>query len=163
MIKKTLAVFLALAFCLLILGAVHFLMPARPQTPQQILAFQGDPPPQGGCSQCLGGNCYSAPCNMDCVPVGNGCETRVMGGAAAPYEPETKKANGDYAEFFMQRVVKNNEAMQAAGIEIGDTVVRVNGIYAGSDLEFANLVRTLPKGTTLTIWKMNGKRQDVTL
>jgi len=132
--------------------------------PQAFAALQGgDPPPSGGCSQCLAGNCYSAPCNMDCILLNPGCETRVMGGAQQEYTPDTRKSGGDYAEFLMQRVLKNNEAMQAAGVELGDSVIRVNGVYAGSDLEFAKLVLRLPKGTVLLLWKSTGEKVEVTL
>lgn len=118
----------------------------------------------GGCSQCLGNQCYAAPCNMDCRPVGDGCETIVAGGGeGGMYSPETKAANGDYAEFFMQGVIKNNNAMVKAGIKVGDVVERVNGIYAGSDLEFAKLVLHLPNGTVLKVKRSNGKTENITL
>jgi S1-C subfamily serine protease len=100
---------------------------------------------------------------MECRLLGtNSCETIIMGGAQAPYTPESK-SGGDYAEFLVQRVVKSNAAMAAAGIEVGDTIIRVNNVYAGSDLEFARLVLSLPKGTELTVWKQNGSRESITL
>jgi hypothetical protein len=148
----------------MIVAAVLIWLP-KEQTapPQNIATFQGDPPPQGGCSQCLGGNCYSAPCNMDCVGPPPNCETRVMGGAQAEYTRETKAKGGDYAEFYIQRVIKNNSLMESAGVEIGDVIERVNGTYAGSDLEFAKLVLRLPKGTRLTVWTKAGERKEVAL
>lgn len=148
---------------LVIAGLLFFWSPGnKPQAPDaQTLVAQSQE--QGGCSQCLANNCYSAPCNMECILVGNGCETRVMGGAQAPYTPATREAGGDYAVFFMQRVIRGNSAMEAAGVIFGDTVVRVNGVYAGSDQEFAKLVLSLPKGTVLTVWKSTGELLDITL
>ena len=161
-LEKSIVAFVAFV----IIVAVFFFVTRPPaSTPKQAVAIlQGDPPPEGGgCSQCLGNNCYSAPCNMDCLPVGSGCETRVAGGAQQEYTPETKKNGGDYAEFSMQRVLKLNMAMEKAGVEIGDTVTRVNDIYAGSDLEFAKLVLKLPKGTRLSLWTSKGEKREVTL
>lgn len=163
MTKERIIFFAALALTVFIVVGVWSARTLL-QPPQALIAVQGgDPPPQGGCSQCLGKQCYSAPCNMDCRPVGDGCETVVAGGAQQDYTPETKKNGGDYAEFFMQRVVKNNAAMEAAGIEIGDVITKVNGSYAGSDLEFAKLVLRLPRSTELTVWKSSGAKLNVTL
>lgn len=166
MTKKQISVIAFLIFAAFFGGAIlqailEKTAEKREVTPPVALFSQQEP---GGCSQCLGKNCYSAPCNMECRLVGDGCETIVMGGGAAPYSPETKAADGDYAMFYLQRVIKNNEAMRVAGIEIGDTIERVNGDYAGSDLEFAKQVLTLPKGTVLRVWKRNGAgTADITL
>jgi hypothetical protein len=128
-------------------------VPSTTPPPQTIATFQGDPPPQGGCSQCLAGNCYAASCNLECRLLATGCETIVMGGAQQEYTPGMKASNGDYAEFYMQMVLKNNQSMQDAGIKYGDLITKVNGIYAGSDLEFAKLVLKLPKGTRLQVFR----------
>jgi hypothetical protein len=134
------------------------------QSPTQVKPLVAVQNNQGGCSQCLGNHCYAAPCNLECRLVGDGCETIVMaGGMAGAYSPEVKANGGDYAEFFIQRVVRNNAAMEAAGIQLGDTVTRVNNIYAGSDLEFAKLVLSLPKGTVLTLLNKDSQQRNVTL
>jgi hypothetical protein len=142
-----------LALLAIVVVSVYNALPRKSHQPQPIAKLSQDP---GGCSQCIAKNCYAAPCNMECRLVGDGCETIVMGGAAQPYEPETKSRNGDYAEFYLQRVLRLNNAMRMAGIEVGDTIERVNGNYAGSDLEFAKLVISLPAGTILRVWKRNG-------
>jgi hypothetical protein len=135
----------------------------QPPKPGPHYALLSDPQTEsGGRSQCLANNCYSAPPNLECRLVGDSCETIVMGGAQQDYSPEMK-AKGEHAEFFMQRVIKNNQAMQSAGIETGDMVTRVNGIYAGSDLEFSKLILSLPKGTKLSLWTNKGERKEVTL
>lgn len=117
----------------------------------------------GGCSQCINGNCYSAPCNLECRIVGDGCETIVMGGSAKAYKQNRKvlEDNYDYAQFFMQRVERCNLAMTAAGISIGDTIERVNGVYAGSDEAFAKLVLRLPYGTLLTVLRASDNTKVV--
>jgi hypothetical protein len=53
--------------------------------------------------------------------------------------------------------------MERAGVELGDIVIRVNGTYAGSDLEFAKLVLRLPEGTALLLWKSTGEKVEVKL
>jgi S1-C subfamily serine protease len=142
------------------LGITAYVNRPIDKVPQALLS---DPQSEsGGRSQCLANNCYSAPANLECRLVGDSCETITMGGSAQEYTPDTKKNGGDYAEFYMQRVVKNNEAMAKAGIVIGDVIERVNGVYAGSDLEFAKLVLKLPKGTTLQAWR-NNKRINIVL
>jgi hypothetical protein len=150
--KQTIFIVCCVALLLLVVVVSIRNVPPKQQA-QPVGLLQGDPPPQGGCSQCLGNNCYSAPCNMDCVPVGNGCETRIAGGAEQPYTRDTKANNGDYAEFYLQIVLKNNEAMEKAGVQYGDLVTRVNGVYAGSDEQFAKLVLSLPAGTKLQIFR----------
>lgn len=124
----------------------------------------------GGCSQCLGNNCYQAPCNMDCNTSGDRCETVVMGGAQFEFNLDTKTQDGDYAQFNMGNsnssaaiVERNNAAMKDAGIAIGDKVLSVNGESAKTDLEFAKLVLKLPKGTKLTVQKASGEKADKTL
>jgi hypothetical protein len=130
--------------------------------PKPFAAVQNN---QGGCSQCIANNCYSAPCNLECRLVGpDSCETIVMGGGmAGAYSPEVKAQGGDFAEFYLQRVVRNNAAMTAAGIEIGDTLTHVNNQWAESQLKFAELVLTLPKGTTFRGLKKDGSSFFVTL
>ncbi len=116
--------------------------------------FDNDPPPQGGCQQCLAGRCYAATCNMDCRLLEEGCETIIMGGALAAYNPKFRSdLNYDYAQFFMQRVERCTRSMTDAGIEIGDTIERVNGVFAGSDEEFAKMVSYIPRGTFFTVRK----------
>lgn len=160
MTNRKIALLLA-AFVLLVVVAYPFLPKSQPETAKPLISTQESEP--GGRGQCLGKQCYTSPPNLECFPVGDGCETRVLGGAQQEYTPETKSSNGDYAEFFMQTVAKNNLAMEKAGIQYGDVIKRVNGIYAGSDLEFAKLVLKLPTGTKLQVWRRVVKNENVAL
>jgi hypothetical protein len=160
MTNKKITLWLA-AFVLLIVAILLLLPKPQPETVKPFVSSQQTDP--GGRGQCLGNQCFSSPPNLECFPVGNGCETRVLAGAQQEYTPDTKAQNGDYAEFFMQTVAKNNLAMEKAGIQYGDVIMRVNGVYAGSDLEFAKLVLKLPAGTKLQIWRRFVKDGQVLL
>lgn len=118
------------------------------------------------CEKCIGATCYGAPCNMDCRHYGKWCETWVMGGGDLPFDGNlymTKRDAYDFAEFLCQRVMTCNRRMHKAGVEVGDTVVRVNGQFADTVEEFAKLVLALPAGTELDLIKTDGSRKTVTL
>jgi hypothetical protein len=159
--SKTKKLFIAAGiFC--ILAVVFFCIPKSTPQPQALLASEPALLNNGQRSQCIANFCYSAAPNLECKQYDGWCETIVMGLTAGDYDPTKKSTYTDLAQFFMQRVERNTDLMEKAGVEIGDTVERVNGIYAGSDLEFAKLVLRLPKGTVLLLWR-KGERVTVTL
>ena len=120
-------------------------------------------PSLGLCEECYSNVCVQAPCNLECKTHGTWCETIVMAGGAQAYVPETKASGGDYAQFFMQEVEKNNLAMEAAGIKVGDRITHVNNQWAESVRKFAELVIRLPKGTKLRVIRQDKSRAEITL
>ncbi len=151
---------LVLAVCLIFSKTIFVPLPSAKEV---AITYTLEAPANGGCEECYGNTCVQAPCNFDCKHHGTWCETFVMGGAQQEYTPETKLVDGDYAEFYIQRVMKNNKAMEAAGIKVGDTITHVNDIFAESARKFGELVIRLPKGTRLRVMKQNGEREEVRL
>jgi hypothetical protein len=123
----------------------------------------------GGCQRCDGGgNCLSAPCNMDCRNLGNGqCETIIMGGGG-DVPPEgggnyAKEMKEKLAAFYQAyKVDRCTELMTQAGINVGDWVTHVNGKFPNSLDEFGEMVKHLPEGTVFKVWK-GSERVDITL
>lgn len=169
--RKALAVYGFIFGIILLLVAVNlYLNGPRIETDEPVTlaveVVQEPPAPTlqaGPCQQCVGVNCYSASCNLECRHYGTWCETWVMGGGDQPYTQATKAAGGDYAEFFLRRVMKPNTRMEKAGITVGYLITHVNGMYASTDEGFAALVEVMPKGVVLGVMKPDESRVNVTL
>lgn len=120
----------------------------------------------GDCQRCDGGgNCLGAPCNLQCKFVGeNSCETIVAGGGGDVPPEGYSKYIAERTAMFSQgyRVERCTGLMTKAGIVVGDWVSHVNGKFPQSLDDFAELVKDLPKGTILKVWK-GSERVDITL
>lgn len=122
----------------------------------------------GDCQRCDGnGVCLQTTCNFECKYIGeNSCETIVAGGGqgggfAAPLSEEQRLTVAKFTQCW--RVEQCSEAMLNQGLEPGDLVTHVNGKFPQSMDDFAELVKVMPKGTILKVWKQSGKRLDVEL
>lgn len=136
--------------------------------PPQPVALVASPEPQnGGHSQCIGSLCFTAPPNMDCILVGDGCETRIMGLAGESYDPEKRSEKTDFAVFVVHKsgyeILKLNSLLESVGLNAGDSVTEVNGKSPSNQVEFAGWVIKMEKGMVLSGFKKDGQKFTVKL
>lgn len=164
----TVTVLLAALLSITAFWFVHTSQRQPAETPaavQTLLQPGGGSGPRTPSAQCVNPHCAAASPNMECEYWDGGCQTWVMGGGgggAFSAALMAKDGNYDHAEFLAQRVMRNNQAMAAAGIEAGDTVTHVDGLFFPTQKEFADAILDL-RGKTLRIIRPNNTIAEVKL